>query len=115
MSIKKERSLMDLKFFSYDYETLELAVKTIITKLKDTGENFVIYGPIPMPTKKRRVTVLRAPQFYKKSMEHYARKHHVRLLRVYISDKSTKISPILNDLGDVMPAGVKMSIGRIEG
>ncbi len=71
-----------IKLKSYDHRLLDSTLKDIIGAAQRT--NAKIRGPIPLPVRIRRWTVLRSPHTDKKSMESFELREHKRL--VYILD-----------------------------
>lgn len=71
-----------IKLKSYDHHLLDATVKDIVGAAKRT--NAKVRGPIPLPVRIRRWTILRSPHTDKKSMETFELREHKRLL--YILD-----------------------------
>lgn len=69
-----------IRLNSYDHRLLDQSVKDIIGTVKRTGSKVV--GPIPLPTKISRYTVLRSPNIDKKSREQFEIRVHKRLLDI---------------------------------
>lgn len=69
-----------IKLNSYDHRLIDQSVKDIIKTVKRTGSKVV--GPIPLPTKMSRYTVLRSPHVDKKSREQFEIRVHKRLLDI---------------------------------
>jgi len=69
-----------IKLKAYDHKLLDATVKEIIGAAERT--NAKISGPIPLPTKIRRWTVLRSPHTDKKSMETFELRIHKRLIHI---------------------------------
>jgi small subunit ribosomal protein S10 len=76
--MKKQRIRLTLK--SYDHQLLDRAVRQIVQTVKRTGSNLV--GPVPLPSKERRFTVLRSPHIDKKSREQFGLTTHKRILDI---------------------------------
>ncbi|MCF7851507.1 MAG: 30S ribosomal protein S10, partial [Candidatus Marinimicrobia bacterium] len=76
----------------------------IVQTAKSTGA--VIAGPIPLPTKRSIVTVLRSPHVNKKSREQFQTKIHKRLVDIHNSSAKTVDALMKLDL----PAGVDIEI-----
>ena len=87
-----------LKF--YDHQLIDQSAKKIIETAKKTGAQ--VSGPVPLPTKKEVVTILRAVHKYKDSREQFEQRTHKRLIDVL--SKSQKTVDALSKLE--MPAGV---------
>lgn len=71
-----------IKLKSYDHRLLDTTVKDILGAAERT--NAKVKGPIPLPVRIRRWTVLRSPHADKKSMETFELREHKRL--IYILD-----------------------------
>ena len=69
-----------IKLRSYDNKILDLSTEEIVNTVKRTGAT--IKGPIPLPTKIERYTVLRSPHIDKKSREQFEIRTYKRLLDI---------------------------------
>lgn len=78
-------SRIRMRLKSYDHRALDIAVMQIIENIKRTGANFS--GPIPLPRRIRKFTVLRSPHIDKKARDQFEIRTHNRV--IYISDCST--------------------------
>lgn len=104
MEVKKLR----IKLKSFDHRVLDKAVKEIVETARRTGAN--ISGPIPLPTKIMRFTVLRSPHVDKKSMEAFEQRVHKRLIEIIEPQPYT-----IEALGTLdIPAGVDVEIRVLE-
>ncbi|MDR3156223.1 MAG: 30S ribosomal protein S10 [Holosporaceae bacterium] len=65
---------------AYDHRILDYSTSEIVMTAKRTGAN--VRGPIPLPNKIERFTVLRSPHIDKKSREQFELKTHKRLLDI---------------------------------
>jgi len=65
---------------AFDHRLLDQSVSEIVDTAKRTGATVV--GPIPLPTKVERFTVLRSPHVDKKSREQFEIRTHKRLLDI---------------------------------
>ena len=61
--------IMRITLKAYDHQLIDASAKSIIETVKKTGSK--VSGPVPMPTKKEVVTILRAVHKYKDSREHF--------------------------------------------
>ena len=93
-----------IKLMSYDSEMLDTAAQRIVETTKKAGAK--ISGPIPLPTEKEIVTILRSPHKYKDSREQFEQRTHKRLIDI-ISPNSNLTSTLQ---GLEMPAGVAIDI-----
>lgn len=76
--MKKQKIRLTLR--SYDHWLLDKAVKQIVLTVKRTGSEII--GPVPLPNKQRRFTVLRSPNIDKKSREQFELSTHKRLIDI---------------------------------
>ena len=65
---------------AYDHQLIDQSAKKIIETAKKTGAQ--VSGPVPLPTKKEVVTILRAVHKYKDSREQFEQRTHKRLIDV---------------------------------
>lgn len=93
-----------IRIEAYDHEVLDQSVMKIVNTAKKTGAK--VHGPIPLPTKIERYTVLRSPHADKKSREQFEIRTHKRI--VDISEPTAKTIDSLKALD--MPAGVEIKI-----
>ena len=90
-----------IKLMSYDVEMLDSAAAKIVETMQKSGAK--ISGPIPLPTEKEIVTILRSPHKYKDSREQFEIRTHKRLIDVYSTN-----AKILESIH--LPAGVDVKI-----
>jgi small subunit ribosomal protein S10 len=69
-----------IRLKAYDYRLLDRSVAEIVETAKRTGAH--IAGPIPLPTKIQKFTVLRSPHVDKKSREQFEIRTHKRLIDI---------------------------------
>ncbi len=93
-----------VKLKGYDSVVLDRSAKSIIETAISTGAK--VAGPIPLPTKKRKVAVNRSPFIYKSSIEHFEIGTHKRVIDII--DPTPKTIDALQHLQ--MPAGVGIEI-----
>lgn len=98
----KEKIRIRLK--SYDAQLIDQSAEKIVEAAKRTGAK--ISGPIPLPTEKEVVTILRAVHKYKDSREQFERRVHKRLIDII--KPSAKTIDALTNL--VLPAGVEIEL-----
>jgi small subunit ribosomal protein S10 len=70
-----------IKLRAYDHRLLDQSVKEIVDTAHRTGAR--IGGPVPLPTKINKYTVLRSPHVDKKSREQFEIRTHKRLIDIY--------------------------------
>ena len=93
-----------VRFQAYDAKLLDQTVGEIVHTVRRTGAQII--GPIPLPTRINRYTVLRSPHVDKKSREQFQTKIHKRLVDILNSTPKTVESLMKLDL----PAGVDIEI-----
>ena len=98
----KEKIRVRLK--SYDHKLIDAASAKIVETAKRNGAS--VSGPIPLPTKKEIVTILRAVHKYKDSREQFERRTHKRLIDILNPNQKTVEALMSLDL----PAGVEIEI-----
>ena len=89
---------------AYDSKILDLSAKEIIETAKRTGAK--VAGPIPLPTKIHRYTVLRGPHVDRKSREQFEMRTHKRLMDIIEPTQQTLDALMKLDLS----AGVDVEI-----
>ncbi len=72
--------VMRITLKAYDHQLIDQAAKNIIETVKKTGAK--VSGPVPMPTKVEKITILRAVHKYKDSREQFEQRTHKRLIDV---------------------------------
>ena len=93
-----------IKLKAYDHELLDRSAQRIVDTVKATGTK--VSGPVPLPTDREVITVLRAVHKYKDSRDQFEIKTHKRLIDIY-SPSSKTVDSLMNlDL----PAGVDIQI-----
>ncbi|MCL2851006.1 MAG: 30S ribosomal protein S10 [Firmicutes bacterium] len=97
-------SKIRVKLSGYDHSLVESALVRIIDIVTKNGAK--ISGPVPLPTIKEVVTVIRSPHKYKDSREQFEKRTHKRLLDIY--NPNQKVVEALTRLE--MPAGVEIQI-----
>jgi small subunit ribosomal protein S10 len=95
---------MRIKLKAYDHQLLDQSAQKIVDTAKRTGA--VVSGPIPLPTEKEIVTILRAVHKYKDSREQFEMRTHKRLIDILMPTPKTVDAIMRLDL----PAGVDIEI-----
>ena len=102
MDIEKQK--IRIRMVAFDHKLLDQSTKGIVDTAKRSGA--VVTGPIPLPVKINRYTVLRSPHVNKKSREQFEVRTFKRLLEISESSPQT-----INQLMKLeLPAGVDVSI-----
>jgi ribosomal protein S10 len=93
-----------IKIKAFDHKIIDQSTKTIITTVERTGAKII--GPVPLPTEKKKYTVLKSTFVHKASKDQYEMRIHKRLLEIVnISDKTIDSLTNLS-----LPAGVDLEI-----
>ena len=95
---------MRINLRAFDHELVDSASARIVETAKKAGAK--VSGPIPMPTEKEVVTILRSPHKDKDSREQFEIRTHKRLIDIYNPSAKTVDSLMKIDL----PAGVDIKI-----
>ena len=103
-----ERQKIRIKMKGYDHKLLDESVKKVVENAEKNGARVV--GPIPLPTKISRFTVLRSPHVNKKSREQFEMRVHKRLLDILDPSPKTMDALMRVDL----PSGVAVEIKLIK-
>ena len=98
------KKMIRIRLKAYDHQLIDKAAETIVETARRTDAK--VSGPIPLPTKKEVVTILRAVHKYKDSREQFERRTHKRLID--INNPSPKTVEALMSLD--LPAGVEIEI-----
>lgn len=93
-----------IKLKAYDHTLIDASADKIVETVKKSGTK--VSGPIPLPTEKEIVTVLRATHICKDSREQFELRTHKRLIDIFNPNAKTVDSLMKLDL----PAGVDISI-----
>jgi len=106
MPVKKavKESKLRIKLNSYDSRVMDLSCSKIVDTAIRTGAKVV--GPVPLPTRTERFTVIRGPHIDKRSRETFELKTHKRVIDVLNPTGTTVES--LSNLS--LPAGVGISV-----
>ena len=74
------KEMIRIRLKAYDHQVIDQSAEKIVETAKRTGAS--VSGPIPLPTKKEIVTILRATHKYKDSREQFERRTHKRLIDI---------------------------------
>ena len=99
-----QKEMIRIRLKAYDHQLIDQSAKKIIETAKKTGAN--VSGPVPLPTKKEVVTILRATHKYKDSREQFEQRTHKRLIDII--NPTQKTTESLSRIE--MPAGVYIDI-----
>ena len=93
-----------IKLKAYEHNLIDQSSERIVETAKRTGAK--VSGPIPLPTEKEIVPILRAPHKYKDSREQFEMRTHKRLIDIHNPNPRTVDAMMKLDL----PAGVEIEI-----
>ena len=101
MAVKEK---IRIRIKGYDHQVVDQSAEKIVQTAKRTGAR--VSGPVPLPTEKQIITILRAVHKYKDSREQFERRTHKRLIDITNSTPKTVEALMALDL----PAGVEIEI-----
>ena len=93
-----------IKLKGYDHSILDLAAQQIVNTVESTGA--VVSGPVPLPTRIQKFSVIRSPFIDKDSQEQFEIRTHKRLIDII--ETTSKTIDALTKLN--LPAGVNIDI-----
>lgn len=93
-----------IKLKAYDHSVIDQSAERIVETAKKTGA--YVSGPIPLPTEKDIITILRSPHKHKDAREQFEMRTHKRLIDILSPTSKTVDSLMRLDL----PAGVDIEI-----
>ncbi|GAN33665.1 MAG: 30S ribosomal protein S10 [Candidatus Brocadia sp. AMX2] len=93
-----------IRMEAYDHRILDQSALEVVETAKRTGAK--VFGPVPLPTRIERYTVLRSPHVDKKSREQFEIRTHKRLIDIV--EPTAKTMDALNKIN--MPAGIEIKI-----
>lgn len=100
----QQKEMIRIRLKSFDHQIIDQSAERIVETAKRTGAT--VSGPVPLPTKKEVVTILRAVHKYKDSREQFEKRTHKRLIDIHRPSPAT-VEALMNlDL----PAGVSIKI-----
>ena len=99
-----QKEMIRIRLKAYDHQVIDQSAEKIVETAKRTGAQ--VSGPIPLPTDREIVTVLRATHKYKDSREQFESRTHKRLIDIL--KPSNKTVEALMSLQ--LPAGVDIEI-----
>ena len=101
MAVKEN---LKIKLKSYDHKLIDAAAEKIVEYVKRNGAE--VSGPVPLPTEKEIITILRAVHKYKDSREQFEMRTHKRLID--IMKPTQKVVDALMSIE--LPAGVEIEV-----
>ena len=100
----KGKQKIRIRLKSYDHELLDASAQKIVETAKRTGAD--VSGPVPLPTEREVITILRAVHKYKDSREQFEQRTHKRLIDILNPNQKTVDSLMKLNL----PAGVDIEL-----
>ena len=98
------QQVMRIVLKAYDHQLVDASAAKIIDTVKKNDAK--VSGPVPLPTKKEVITILRAVHKYKDSREQFEQRTHKRLIDIIAPTQK-----VVNALSNLeMPAGVNIDI-----
>ena len=101
MAVKEK---IRIRIKGYDHQLVDQSAEKIVETARRTGAR--VSGPVPLPTEKEIITILRAPHKYKDSREQFEMRTHKRLIDILQPSAKTVDALMKLDL----PAGVDIEI-----
>ena len=95
---------INVRVKGYDHKLVDTAAEKIVDAAKRNGAT--VSGPIPLPTEKEIITILRAVHKYKDSREQFEQRTHKRLIEIVKPSK--KVADAIMSLE--LPAGVEIEV-----
>jgi len=100
----KGKQKIRIRLKAYDHEILDSSARKIVETAKRTGAD--VSGPVPLPTEREVITILRAVHKYKDSREQFEQRTHKRLIDILNPNQKT-----VDELMKLnLPAGVDIEI-----
>lgn len=104
-NVTKTKLNLKIRIKGYDHQLVDQSAEKIVQTVARSGTK--ISGPIPLPTEKKIITILRSPHVNKDSREQFEMRIHKRL--IVIINPANKVVESLSSLE--LPAGVGIKIG----
>ena len=98
------KTRIKIRMEAFDHEAIDQSALDIVQTAKRTGAR--VSGPVPLPTRIERFTVLRSPHIDKKSREQFEMRTHKRLIDIL--EPNQKTVEVFNKMS--MPAGVFVKV-----
>ena len=101
-----ENQNIRIRLKAFDHRILDASTKEIVSTAKRTGAD--VQGPIPLPTRKEKFTVLRGPHVNKKSRDQFEIRTHKRLLDIVNPTPQTVDALMKLDLASGVDVEIKL-------
>jgi len=106
---KKHKQKIRIRLKAFDHKLIDVAASEIVETVKRTGA--LVDGPIPLPTKKERFTILTSPHVTKDARDQYEIRTHKRLLDIVEPTDKTVDALMRLDLAAGVDVNVKTMAG----
>ena len=103
-----QKEKLRIRLSSFDHTLVDQAAEKIVETAKRNGAT--VSGPVPLPTEKEIITILRAVHKYKDSREQFEQRTHKRL--IVLENADAKVVESL--LGVELPAGVEIEAKEVK-
>ena len=100
------KNVMRITLKAYDHELIDQAAKKIVETASKAGAK--VSGPVPLPTKREVITIIRAVHKYKDSREQFEQRTHKRLIDVIGADAKTIEALNSMEIAAGVSVGIKM-------
>jgi len=100
----KNKQRIRIRLKAFDHQVLDQSAEKIVGTARRTGAK--VSGPIPLPTEKEIITILRSPHIFKDSREQFEMRTHKRIVDILLPTPRTVDALMRLDL----PAGVDVKI-----
>lgn len=102
-----KNQMIRIRLKAFDHRLIDKAASEIVNTAKRTGA--IVHGPIPLPTKKERFTVLTSPHVNKDARDQYEIRTHKRLLDISNPTEKTVDALMRLDLASGVDVQIKVS------
>lgn len=110
---KKNKKLKEMSFWlhikAFEYEALDRYISSLTSRV--VNEGYIVKGPINLPNKIRKITLLKSPHVNKQSREQFEIRSHSRLLGIS-SKEETCLGNFVEELRKTFPVGFSLKITR---
>jgi small subunit ribosomal protein S10 len=105
-----EKQNIRIRLKAFDHRALDMSAKEIVNTAKRTGAE--VRGPVPLPTRIERFTVIRSPHIDKASRDQYEIRTHTRILDIVDPTPQTVDALMKLDLSSGVGIEIKLEGGR---
>ncbi len=105
-----EKQNIRIRLKAFDHRALDMSAKEIVNTAKRTGAE--VRGPVPLPTRIERFTVIRSPHIDKSSRDQFEIRTHTRILDIVDPTPQTVDALMKLDLSSGVGIEIKLEGGR---